>query len=91
MPHLNWSAAALAAVKDKDKRARMARLFDAHFRVAGEQPPNGMRLPLDLPASKDEHRYHFYAKFTPGAGWTVEAELKREHREVRFRRRVPPA
>jgi hypothetical protein len=90
MPHLNWSATALAAIKNKDQRAERVRLFRAYFRVAEEQALIGTRLPLDLPASKDEHRYHFYAKFTPNVGWTIEAELKRERREVRFERRLPP-
>lgn len=77
MPYLNWSLAALAAVKDKNERAEMARPFDAYSRVAAEETLIGTRLPLDLPPSKRKHRYHFYAKFAPKTGWTVEAELKR--------------
>jgi hypothetical protein len=61
----------------------MTRLFDAYFRVAGENSLAGKALPLDLPA-ESQNRYHFYAKFTKTNGWVVESELKHEHREVRF-------
>jgi hypothetical protein len=82
MPYLNWSLPALAAVKEKNERAEIARLFDAYFRAVPEETLIGAKLRLDLPSSKRKHRYHFYAKFAPKTGWTVEVELKREHREI---------
>jgi hypothetical protein len=68
----------------------MTRLFDAYFHAAEEETLIGTRLNLDPPESKRQHRYHLFARFAPKTGWTVETELKRNQREVRFRRRIPP-
>ena len=83
MPLLNWTSGALVAVKNKDLRAEMTRLFDAYFRVAEvEEALTGSSLYLDLPGTQS--RYHFRAKFTKTTGWVVHAELKQEYRKVQF-------
>jgi hypothetical protein len=83
MPILNWSPGALAAQRSKDKREEITRLFEACFRVAGNDAPIGTALPLDLPTDS-QNRYHLIARFTKAKGWVVEAELKHEHRKVMF-------
>jgi hypothetical protein len=83
MPLLNWSSGALAAVKNKDCRSEMTRLFNAYFRVAEAQSLTGSILYLDLPGSHT--RYHFHAKFTETTGWVVQTELKQEDRKVLFK------
>jgi len=81
MPFLNWSPGALAAQRSKDKREEITRLFEAYFRVAGDDALIGTVLPLDLP-TESQSRYHMIARFTKNNGWVVEAELKHEHRTV---------
>jgi hypothetical protein len=81
MPLLNWSLGASAAVKNKDCRAEMTRLFNAYFRVAEAKALTGRILYLDLPGSQS--RYHFHATFTETTGWVVQAELKQEYRIIR--------
>ena len=83
MPILNWSPGALAALRSKDKREETTRLFEACFRVAGNDAPIRTAIPLDLP-SDSQNRYHLIARYTKTKGWVVEAELKHEHRKVRF-------
>lgn len=55
MPRLNWSPDALAVVPNLRQREEMTRLFDAYFRVAGEnsnESLTGTILHLDLPTDK---------------------------------------
>jgi hypothetical protein len=85
MPPLNWSSEALAAVRNKELRAAMTRLFEAYFQVAGAKISEGT-LPLDLPGRGDG-RYRFRAKFAKGRGWIVEAVLSESQREIVFHER----
>jgi hypothetical protein len=85
MPILNWSPGALAALRSENKREEITRLFEAYFRVAGNDTLLGTALYLDLP-TESRNRYHFLARFKKTKGWVVEAELKHEHRKVRFSR-----
>ena len=83
MPLLNWSPGALSALKSTDKRKEMTRLFEAYSRVGLNDALINTVLHLDLPSDR-ENRYHFLARFRKTTGWVVEAELKHEHRKIRF-------
>jgi hypothetical protein len=78
MPQLTWSLNACQAIRDVCTRRKMTDLFYAYFRVAEGMDFSGRHLPLGLPDTA-KSRYYFYARFTNNA-WTVETELKHEHR-----------
>ncbi len=82
---LQWSPSALAAAT-ADQRRDMTELFQAYFRVGfpTRNPEPGTTLHLDLP-SNTSSRYVFHAMFTREFGWRVEAKLKAEHLQIRFR------